>query len=344
MIIGNLLCVLWGVFYILIPDFNIFIIAEVFDAIGFSLKGIAEGPFIYGSLKKINRISEYSKIEGKGSAHYYIFEAMASIVAGFLFTINVYLPVIFASSCFIISTIIAFYMIPVKIQGVENTTPKEHIKDTLDSFKFIFKSKRLHAMLLFACVFNGILSLGNLYIKTYFNDINTSAKIFGYVFAAASVASAIGARVQNRLEKKSKNKTLSSYSISYIITFLIIGASSLIFNDYFLLLTIGILIFMYQSFARGGYYVVIKEYVSRYTTSSIRTKIMSIYHLVAHLGTAITLFIASKTIDLTPIGMSYVIFGFSFFISIILILNYMSTRMGLDPSKYTKRDRFDLEN
>ena len=71
---------------------------------------------------------------------------------------------------------------------------------------------------------------------------------------------------------------------------------------------------------------------------------MSMYHLAANLGSAILLFIASKTIDLAPTAMSYITFGISFFIVVILILNYMSSRVGLDPNKYTKRDRYDLKD
>ena len=87
-----------------------------------------------------------------------------------------------------------------------------------------------------------------------------------------------------------------------------------------------------------------KEYVSRYTTSSIRSKLMSVYYLAESFGSAILLFIASKTIDLVPIGISYSIFGLALFIIILLILNYMKSRVGLEPSKYGKNDRMDLQN
>lgn len=70
---------------------------------------------------------------------------------------------------------------------------------------------------------------------------------------------------------------------------------------------------------------------------------MSIYYLAESFGSATLMFIASKTIDLVPIGVSYCVFGFCLFIVMILILNYMNSRMGLDPSKYGKSDRMDLQ-
>ena len=55
------------------------------------------------------------------------------------------------------------------------------------------------------------------------------------------------------------------------------------------------------------------------------------------------LYVASETIDSVPIGISYCIFGLALFIVMILILNYMNTRVGLNPSKYGKSDRMDLQ-
>ena len=60
-------------------------------------------------------------------------------------------------------------------------------------------------------------------------------------------------------------------------------------------------------------------------------------------GSTIMLYVASETIYSVPIGISYCIFGLALFIVMILILNYMNTRVGLNPSKYGKSDRMDLQ-
>lgn len=343
MIIGNIFIIIWGVFYLTIPSFSIIMVGELCCAFGFALKGVSESPFIYSSLKKINRVSEYAKVESKGSSLYFVVEAIASIVAGYLYFINPYLPIIFACICALIATLLAFNMKPIKTQNKDVKTAKERFTEMFSGFKFIFKSKRLHAILIFACVFYGVLSLSYLYIKTYLNDINVSSTVFGYIFAAASVAAAIGSMVQDKIEKKHRNKTLSTVSITYISSFVLLGLFALIFKDYYALLTIGIIVFLIQSLLKGAYRIIIKEYVSRYTTSSIRSKLMSIYYLAESFGSTILMFVASKTIDLVPIGLSYCIFGLALFIIMIFILNYMSSRVGLDPSKYSKNDRMDLQ-
>lgn len=341
MIVGNILCMTWGVLYIVSYNFTLILVAELFCGLGFALKGVSESPFLYTSLKKLGRVSEFAKIESKGSAFYFVFEALASIAAGYLYFINQYLPIICATFCSLIATIISFYMKPIKT--TESKTTKERLVDMSHGFKFIFKSKRLHAILIFASVFYGVLSLSNLYIKTFLNDIKVSSTLFGYIFAIASVASAIGSAVQGKIEKKHRNKTLSVISLTFISSFVVIGIASLLFSNFDILIVTGVIIFLIQSLIKGAYRIIIKEYVSRYTTTSLRPKLMSIYYLAEHFGSTILLFVASKTIDIASIGVNYCIFGFSLFIIVILILNYMSSRVGLHPSKYTKRDRMDLQ-
>lgn len=343
MIVGNILCISWGLIYLIFPAYNMILLAEVLLALGFALKGVSESPLLYSTLKKLGELSKFAKVESKGSALYFTIEAIASVASGYLFFINPNLPIIFATTCCTIATVLAFYMKAIKSTNDETSTFKERFNETFSGFKFIFKSKRLHAILIFASVFYGVLGLANLYIKTYLNDIQVSSQMFGYIFAIASVASAIGSWVQGIIEKRHRNKTLTTISLIFISTFIVIGMASLVFKNYHILLVVGIIVFLIQSFIKGAYRIIIKEYVSRYTTSSIRSKLMSIYYLCEHFGSATMLFIASRTIDLVSIGTSYCIFGFVLFIVMILILNYMQTRVGLSPDKYTKRDRLDLE-
>ena len=106
---------------------------------------------MYSSLKKLNRLSDFSKIEGRGSSLYFIVEALACVAAGYLYKINVYLPVIFSCICALTDTILAFMSSPIKNLKTVNLTPKERKDELISGFKFIFKSKRLHALLVFAC-------------------------------------------------------------------------------------------------------------------------------------------------------------------------------------------------
>lgn len=343
MILGNMLCLFWGIIYIVMPSFTAILIAEVLSAIGFAFKAVSESPFLYSTLKKLGRISEFSKVESKGSTLYFLFEAIACIAAGYLYKITPYLPIIFSSVCTLIALILAFCTKPIKNLKPEGTTFKERYEELKFGIKFIFKSKRLHALLIFSAVFYGILSLGYLYIKTYLNEIQVPSEMFGYVFAIASIAAAVGSAIQDKIEKKHRNKTLTTISIIYVLSFILIGIASLIFTDYTILLIFGIGIYSIQCIIKGAERIIAKTYISRYTTASIRTRLTSIYYLSEQLGSTILLFIASKVIELTNIGIVYSLSGLILTAVLILILNYMDSRVGLKPENYTKRDRLDLE-
>ena len=110
LIVGNIFCMLWGVIYLTSSNFYFFLVAEFILALGFALKGVSESPLLYTTLKKLGRIQEFAKIESKGSTLYFIFEALASIAAGYLYFINPYLPLIFSVTCSLIATILSFYM------------------------------------------------------------------------------------------------------------------------------------------------------------------------------------------------------------------------------------------
>ena len=342
MIIGNLLCVTWGLLYLVSSSFTFFIVAECLSAFGFALKGASESPFLYSSLKREGELSTFGKVEGKGSTLYFIFEAVACIVAGYLYSINVYLPILFSCSCFLIATILAFYCKTIKSSS-ESLTPSEHFDEIKTGFKFIFKSKRLHALLIFASIFHGILIISSIYMKSFLNELNISSTWFGYLFAVLSIASAIGSTIQDKIEKHHRNKTLTTISLTYILSFVFLGIFTMITKDIKSLLIIGSLVFILQAVIKGAYRIIIKQYVSRYTTSAIRSKLMSVYYLAESFGSALLVYIVSITIDLSSIGIIYVVSGLILCIILILVFNYMISRVGLSPEQYGESDRIDLD-
>jgi len=343
MIIGNIGCLLWGIIYLTAPTFKTLLLGDIACAFGFALKGTAETPFIYSSLKQAGRISEFSKIEGRGSSFYFIAEAVACILAGYLFKVNVYLPIIFSCICILTSTILAFYTNPIRNLKTDSLSPAERRDELIGGFKFIFKSKRLHALLIFAALFYGVLSLSSIYIKTFLNHLNVDSTLFGYIFAAASVLASIGSIVQEKIAKKLRNQTLATLSLIFVSSFVFLGVFSLLTTNYNVLLIVSIIIYLLQMFIRGAYRIIAKNYISNYTTSTIRSKLMSIYYLSEHLGSAALLFITSSMLDTLHIGLVYTLSGFVLSVAIIIVLNYMESRVGLKPEQYGKSDRMDLQ-
>lgn len=342
MIIGNVLCLCWGINLIINTSFIPVVLGEILCAAGFALKGVSESPFLYASLKKLNRLNEFGKKEANGSFLYFLIEAIACVATGYLFTINMYLPIVFACLCCLIAAVLALNFNQVN-GSQENVPAKKYVLDLTDSFKFIFKSKRLNALLLFCCVFYGIISICNILMKSYFSEHSLSATGFGYVYAIFAICAAIGSKAQGILEKKHRNRTLTYFSITYILILLMAGILSLFNFKNSILINLGVILFSIQSVLKGAYRIIIKQYITRYTTSSIRSKLMSTYYLCEHLGSAIFSGLSSVMLARFSVGLTCTLSAFALIIIMIFILEYMSDKVGLDPKTYTVKDRFDLK-
>ena len=87
----------------------------------------------------------FIRIDKKGYGRYFVFSAISAIVAGYLYKINPYIPII---CTFIISLIVFFIsfgfydfekITDAKVQKEE----KKYIKDLKSTMSFVFNSKRL---------------------------------------------------------------------------------------------------------------------------------------------------------------------------------------------------------
>ena len=172
-VIGDILICIYMVVLITFPGAISVIIADLIFALGYDIKTIAESNLLYDSVATKGGEGLYSKIDAKGGSLYYILDGIASFVAGYLFVINNYLPMFIALGFCIISTILSFGF--KDIYKVENKKKKSGIlstfkgyKDDLKvSMKFILKSKRMKAYILFQIVIYSLITV----IDTYQEDL-----------------------------------------------------------------------------------------------------------------------------------------------------------------------------
>lgn len=337
MIVGNILVTLWGVIHIIAPNLTILIIGDLFCALGFALKGVSESPYIFTIMKKEDMQDEVSRTEGKGSALYFTFEAFACIISGFLFKINPYLPIVFCTICSLVATCLSFNFNNLPKHKVADDE-KDYFADLKNGFKFIFKSSRLKAVFLFACIFYGVISIASNLSRVYLTDLKLSPVYFGMVFASMNIIAAIGSRLQRRLSKITRNKTLTYISLIFISSFIFLGTSYILNLPRNSLIILGVTMFGIQAFLKGGYRVIIKQYLNNFTSSSIRPKIMSIYYLIEHLGAGIVLFIASESLKNIDVGLSFILFGIIFFIIMLICIDFMKSRLGLKMEDYDEKE------
>ncbi len=337
---GNVFCTTGVITYMLANSFGTVMLGDFQIALGFALKSVSESPFLYATMKKENIENNSAKVEAKGSAYYFYTEAFASIISGYLYLLNPYIPVILCAISMTISTILSlkFDDSMVNKNKNEQLSKSDYLSDMKRGFKFIFKSERMKALLLFSCVFAGIVAVANNFSKAFMTDINISSITFGIITSALSILSAIGSSYQDRFESKRKKKTLSYISIIYTGVFLFVGIPHLIGFNTKILLSIGFLVFALQNFFKGSYRVIMKKYLNNFSTSSIRPKIMSVYYLSEMFGTTLLLFVASNLLEITSVGIAYIILGVVFLMIILIILDYMRSRLGLKPEQYKEKD------
>lgn len=345
-IIGNMLVSLSILLMILLKGAVInFIIANFVMAMGFVLKGICESCILEENIENDgNRNSKFAKIDSKGSVYYYVFEAISSVSTGFLFVVNAYIPMYLCFAFCIIATLIAFKFedYTVKKEGNIKKSPIETLIRKVDLAKqeyvFILKSKRLHALLLYICLFYGVLYIRSTISSSIFVDIGIPNEYFGIIAAVLTISSAISTYKQNFYHKKLHNKVLTFFSFIYSIAYIIIGIIAILNVNYSLTVGIVLLMMVLQKAIRGPYNTLIKRYLNSFSNEHIAVKIYSIANLMEALGSMIASFIVSILLNYTTTAYVSLIIGIASLILFIFLLDFMRTRLGLKPEEYRKQD------
>ena len=334
-IIGNTLNIIHCLIYIFTNNYFMIIIANAFGALGFTLKNISESSILYSSLRKLNKTTEFSKIEGKANSKYYYYEGFASLVSGFLFLINGYIPLILCLINLVIATIIS-----IKFKNVDekDTTKKVSIKQILTDTKSILTSNRLRSLYLYAFVFTGIVTVSSTLYKAVLTDVGIKDQYVTMIVCFVSIFIGIGAKSLFYVEKKAKNKTLTALSFTFIISLLFVGIIGFNTNIPFTKSIFLILFLLFMGFVQGSYRVALKKYTLSFTTHKIRNRITATYYIFENIGSTLFSFGVGTILNYFPSSIACIILAILSGIIISIILKFMSTRLGLRPEEYEPKD------
>lgn len=349
LIVGNLALFVYVLFVLGCHSMYIMIIGNIFMALGFVLKNLCESNLIYDSLPKSNKKQKmFSKIDGKSSAAYYVLEALSCGASGFLYNINPNIPIIACLLCTLFSVILSHLFI--EIEDITNPDEnhikiknarigfKKYIRDLKNAFKFIFSSPRLKSLIYFNAIFMAIIYLLISYRRSLLSEMGVSAQNIGLIFAVLELLSSIASAYTSKINKKLKNKSLTYLSLYFIFSIIISGLVVVLTVPHNVELSIVILMLAIQFLAKGPYYTLIKQYLSSFSSSTMRIKIFSANNLIEGIITGIISFIGSWLLLFTDTAHASIIIGCSSFVIVIILLEYMSSRVGLNPEKYTKKD------
>ncbi len=333
-----------------------YVIANIFCALGYTIKGIAESNLLYDSIKNSeNKRIIFSKIDGFSSSLYYYFDAITAISSGFLFVVNPYIPMILCLSFTILSVILSYKFKEIALtsnvskqdeqaKNISKNLPileqfKFYIRDLRQAFKFIAKSKRLRSLIIFNAVFVSFVALMITFRRSLLTELNVPDEYFGIIFAIWGLIAGFASNSSARIQTSHGNHTLSFLGLSYCLSIVFAGLVAVLtelppFLTYFLVLVL----FTVHSVITGPYYTLIKQYLGSFSTSSMRTKILSATLLVESITRTIISFIISYLTNNLSSAVSTLLIGISFTIAIIVVLSYMKSRVGLKPEEYPESD------
>ena len=343
-IIGNIFLIIYMLILICFPGAISIIIADLVFALGYNMKTIAESNLLYDSVSTKGGEGLYSKLDAKGGSFYYILDGIASLVAGYLFVTNNYLPMLICLSFIIISTVLSFKfkdVYKVNIDKKENfglvNTLKNYGIDLKICFKFILKSKRMKAFILFQIVLYSVIEIIDTYNSDLLINIGIPEQQFSMIFAVLTLIAGIALSLKRPIEKKFKNRTLAFISLMYIGACIIIGIVSSIFESQ-MVIPIILIMCTIQKINVSLWYIFEPKYLKNFTTENMRNKITFAYEFIGGIVASFFSILGGLLLNILNVKHAFLVVGILASISIIIVLNYMKTRFGLKPDEYKKED------
>lgn len=343
-ILGNTMLIFYMLILLFLPGAFSIILADLVFALGYDMKTIAESNLLYDSVSTKGGEGLYSKLDAKGGSWYYILDGVASLTAGYLFVINNYLPMIICLAFIIISTILSFGFKEIhevekkdrEKHGLKNTL-KEYNSDLKSSFKFILKSRRMKAYILFQIVFYSLISIIDTYHSDLLTDIGIPEEQFSMIFAVLTLIGGISLSLKKPIEKRFKNRTLSFISLMYIGACIVIGTIASLYTDQAI---IPIILIMYavQKVSTSIWYILEYKYLKNFTTENMRNKITFTYEFIGGIAASIFSILGGLLLEIINVENAFLIVGLFSLASMIIVLDYMRKRFGLKPEEYKKED------
>jgi len=346
LLLGNAMVSIGVLIIILGNGLSALIISNIFKALGFVLKGMCEPIILHSSIPETKTKPDiFSKLDSRGSSYYFLLSAISAATTGFLFVVNSYLPMII---CFVFSLLAI--LLSARFEEIEEEENEKHknsansqnmkkyLKDLRQAFKFIFKSNRLKSLLLYSSIMLSFLMV----FLTFKNDLLTylhvPAEYFAIIHAIALFISSITSKKQLWIHEKFRNKTLAWLSLPAAFSLLLTGLFLLgNFNIIAIYIMSGIMFFIFAA-VRAPYWTLISRYYNSFSTPNIITKIYTAKSLIENLAQTLVFFFASWLVENTDIAHTLTVFGCIIILLFIFTLEYMKTKFGLKPEKYSKKD------
>lgn len=308
--------------------FNL-IIAEMLSSLAFGIKESAEPALLNESIPSSkNKSNIFSRINEKGIANWYILNAITTVLAGFFYDINPYIPISLALMVTVLVTIISTGFIePTEQKKSKNVEQFNQIADIKDSFKFIFKSERLKSLILCSALSTGIMSILASYEVSLLEELNIEAKYLCTILAIIGIISGVITKKQEAFHEKYKNKSLQTLLIILGVSILLAGITGIISETYKLAVILIVVFFTIGNCTRAIFYPLIEKYLRNFANEEIDTKIFVARNFLGSILSAVIGLIGSFLLERMSTAYSMTIIGIMALVITIMLSKYMKQRV-----------------
>lgn len=343
LIIGNAILVVYMILIIYSPGLLGILIATALSGFGYDIKAITESNLLYDSVATRGGDGIYTKIDSKGASAYYVIDTVLSVIAGYLFVINNYIPMYICLFFLIVSFVLSFKFEDIHRSKKEKTgiNLKKFLsgysKDIKSSFNFIKQSNRMKSYVLFATVFYGVIKIMSTCKNDLLIDMKISEEQFSLIYAALSLIAAISAMFSKKVQRKFKNKTLKLISLSYIFSIIGVGIISIKLTNE-IAIPLVLMLCCVMRISDSQWYVTEYTYLKNFTNYDTRVKITFTFELIVVGVTSLIAALGSLLLKYIEIRYAILFLGLLALALITIVLDYMRTRIGLKPKEYKKED------
>lgn len=341
LILGNVLNGIYILIVIFSQGLSNLIFAEMASSIAFAIKGIAEPSLLNESIPPSKYKGKiYTKINSKGDAGYYILNAVTTIIAGFLFEINGYIPLILSFITIVIVIILSCMFIePIKSKKRRNLNKiDEQINDIKESFKFILKSERIKSLILCGSIITGLVYILSTYEVSILEDLQIQAKYIGIIFAILGIVTGISSRYQQKFHEKFKNRSLGVIGFTSSLVTLIVGILAIFAKNIKYIVLIILIFYFIRRIVLGVYYSLVEKYLRNFANEKIDTKIFTANNFIKSILATVFQLGAAFILDKMETAYCMIFVGIIFSVLMILVEKYMKSRVGLKPDQYSKEE------
>lgn len=316
LVIGPLL---WGItllIYTFCNSFYLFALGEVIFALGATMKSGSDTALMYDSLGESDRKLAYQKIEGHAKSYMFYAQAAGSIVAGFLYSRNIHLPLLVSVVFMICASLCGTFF---RDPGKKGEHKDGYLALIGKSIRHVARTPQLRALFFFIIVFFAFFRGGFFLYQPYFKAVELPVMYFGVAFFLFNIVAANASRFSAKIVSMTKHNTL-------------MFLAGLILVSFFLMWRIrsipGILAILMQQAARGLYHPVTKKYLNKYIESDRRATTLSVVNMGAGLSAALFLPLVGYWLDHYTVFQVSLISGLAMGVLLALSLFYLRRHMG----------------